>query len=62
MVRQLGLHEARHVFHPRQAPANITTTSSPPAAASSPRIDMECPVHSLERKLEKSSGFHHVYA
>ena len=22
---------------------------------------MECPVRSLERKLEKASGFHHVY-
>lgn len=60
MVRRLGLHERRTYFIPVLPGSHrdyLVCTQCGSIAA----VDMECPVHSLERKLEKSTGFHHIY-
>ena len=60
MVRQLGLHERAMYFtlvrQDRHQDYLICT-----GCGRIEEVDMACPVRTLERKLEKSSGFRHVY-
>ena len=60
MVRQLGLHERAMYFilvRPGHHHDYLICTGCGKIA----EVDMACPVRSLEHKLEKSSGFRHVY-
>lgn len=60
MVRQLGLHE-RAMYFTLVRPGHHHDYLICTGCGSIEEVDMECPVRSLEQKLEKSSGFHHVY-
>jgi Fur family ferric uptake transcriptional regulator len=60
MVRRLGLHDRAMYFILVRAGHHhdyLVCTGCGTIA----EVDMECPVRSLERKLERSSGFHHIY-
>ena len=60
MVRQMGLHERAMYFiliRPGHHHDYLVCTG----CGSIAEVDMDCPVRSLERKLEKASGYRHVY-
>ena len=60
VVRRLGLHDRSTYFilvqHGLHHDYLVCTGCGQIA-----EIDIECPVRTLERKLEKQSGYHHVY-
>jgi Fur family ferric uptake transcriptional regulator len=60
MVRQIGLHE-RAMFFTLVKPGHHHDYLICTGCGSIAEVDMACPVRNLERKLEKSSGFRHVY-
>lgn len=60
LVRRLGLHERSTYFLlvvPGQHHDYLVCTQ----CGKMEEIDMACPVHALEAKLEKTSGFRHIY-
>ena len=60
VVRRLGLHDRATYFilvQPGQHHDYLVCTGCGKIA----EIDLECPVRTLERQLEKQSGYHHVY-
>jgi Fe2+ or Zn2+ uptake regulation protein len=60
VVRRLGLHDRSAYFIlnlPERHHDYLVCTGCGTIA----EVDMECPVRALERRLEKSSGFRHVY-
>lgn len=60
MVRRLGLHERSTYFVlviPEQHHDYLVCTECGVIS----EVDMVCPVRSLEEKLQKSSGFRHIY-
>jgi Fe2+ or Zn2+ uptake regulation protein len=60
LVRQLGLHE-RAMYFTLVRPGHHRDYLICTGCGSITDVDMDCPVRNLERKLEKSSGFRHVY-
>ncbi len=60
VVRRLGLHDRSTYFIlilPNRHHDYLVCTQCGRIS----EVDMACPVHTLERKLEKASGFHHIY-
>ena len=60
MVRRMGLHERATYFiliRPGHHLDYLVCTGCGIIA----EVDMDCPARTLERKLEKASGFRHVY-
>lgn len=60
MVRRLGLHD-RAMYFVLVLPGHHHDYLVCTGCGQITEMDMDCPVHSLERKLEKASGFRHVY-
>lgn len=60
MVRQLGLH-GRAMYFILVTPGRHHDYLVCTGCGSIAEVDMECPVRTLEKRLEKSTGFHHVY-
>ena len=60
LVRRLGLHE-RAAYFTLLVPGRHHDYLVCTQCGRISEVDMACPVHTLERKLEKASGFHHIY-
>jgi Fur family transcriptional regulator, ferric uptake regulator len=60
MVRRLGLHD-RAAYFILVVPGRHHDYLVCTGCGKIEEVDMECPVRSLEQKLEKASGFRHVY-
>lgn len=60
MVRRLGLHD-RAAYFILVVPGRHHDYLVCTGCGRIEEVDMECPVRSLEQKLEKASGFRHVY-
>jgi len=60
MVRRLGLHD-RAMYFILVRPGHHRDYLVCTGCGSIAEVDMECPVRSLEKRLEQSSGFRHIY-
>lgn len=60
LVRRLGLHE-RATYFLLLIPGHHHDYLVCTECGKMEEIDMACPVHALEAKLEKSSGYRHIY-
>jgi Fur family ferric uptake transcriptional regulator len=60
MVRRLGLHD-RATYFTLVTPGHHHDYLVCTGCGKIEEVDMDCPVGSLERKLEKASGFRHMY-
>jgi Fur family transcriptional regulator, ferric uptake regulator len=60
MVRRLGLHD-RATYFTLVTPGHHHDYLVCTGCGKIEEVDMDCPVGTLERKLEKSSGFRHMY-